>query len=56
MHQVRSRIDIIEVEIKEGRVVHWEKLIAVAASINLVPWAPFRGYLIRIPGDSIFPA
>ena len=33
---VRSRIDIIEVEDKEGRVVHSEKLLSVPTRINLV--------------------
>ena len=36
MGQVRSRIDIIEVEDKERRVVHSEKLLSVPAPINLV--------------------
>ncbi len=34
--QVRSWIDIIEVEDKEGRVVHSEKLLSVPTRINLV--------------------
>jgi hypothetical protein len=33
--QVRSRIDIIEVEDKEGRVIHSEKLLSVPTRINL---------------------
>jgi len=34
--QVRSRIDIVKVEDKEGRVVHSEKLLSVPTRINLV--------------------
>ena len=41
VHQVRSRIDIIEIEHKPGRVVHWEKLLSALASINLA------GFFIR---------
>ena len=36
VHQVRSRIDIIEIEDKEGSVVHSEKLRSTLALINLV--------------------
>ena len=57
--QVRSRIDIVEVEDKGRRVVHSEKLPSGPASINLVESAirgSVPGNLIGIPGDSIFPA
>ncbi len=62
--QVRPRIDIIEVEDKGGRVVHPEKLVSVPPLINLVEFrinpvelmSSGERYLIRIPGDSIFPA
>ena len=66
--QVRSRIDVIEVEDKGERVGHPEKLLSIPPRINLCelvgPGEPtalphgagIGGYLIRIPGDSIFPA
>ena len=54
--QVRPRIDIIEVEDKGGRVVHPEKLVSVPPLINPVElMSSGERYLIRIPGDSIFP-
>ena len=59
VHQVRSRIDIIEVEHKPRRVVHSQKLLSALAPINLTGSTSAgrtRPYLIVVASDSIFPA
>ena len=57
--QVRSWIDIIEVEHKSRRVVHSQKLLSALAPINLTGSTSAgrtRPYLIVVASDSIFPA